>query len=101
LAPARLGEMLLELHQRQTCACGVAAFVASVDARSLPSLLATLAGQDTEADRHGMLHGELMQASGRFSRHDVVMGCLASDDAAECDAAAMPPCAADKAVGER
>ena len=36
-----------------------------------------------------MLHGELMQASGRFTRDDVVMRGLAADHAAERDAAAI------------
>ena len=58
--------MLLELHQGETGACRVAALVAPLDARPLPGLLAALAGEDAEADRHRMLHGELMQAGRRF-----------------------------------
>src|SRR5262249_21796892 len=93
--------MLLELHQREAGAPGMAALVASIDARPLPGLLATLAGQDAEADRYSMLHGELMQACRRFTCDNVVMGGFAPDHAAERDAAAMPPCPADKAIGER
>ena len=93
--------MLLELHQSEAGARRVAPLVASVDARPLPGLLSALAGQNAEADRDGVLHGELMQAGGGFASDDVVMRGLAADDAAERDAAPMPPCAADKAIGER
>ena len=58
--------MLLELHQREAGPRRVAAFVASVDAGPLPGLLAALASENAEADGHGMLHGELMQACGRL-----------------------------------
>src|SRR5512143_212161 len=101
LAPARGGKMLLKLHQGEAGSRRVAPLVAPIDARPLPGLLAALASEDAEADRHGVLHGELMKSGGRFARHDVVMGGLAADDAAERDAAAMAPCPADKAVGER
>ncbi len=60
--------MLLELHQGEAGARGVAALVAAVDARPLPGLLAVLAGDNAEADRHRMLHGELMQACRANSR---------------------------------
>ncbi len=93
--------MLLELHQGEAGSRRVAPLVAPIDARPFPGLLATLAGEDTEANRHGVLHGELMEPSGGFARHDVVMGGLAANDAAESDAAAMAPCPADEAVGER
>src|SRR5512142_2136617 len=75
-APARRGEMLLELHQIEAGAGGVAALVAPLDIGARPSLLAAVAGQNTVADWHGMLDGECMQAGRGFPRHDLVMGRL-------------------------
>src|SRR5262245_53856060 len=48
-----------------------------------------------------MLDGKRMQSCGGLPRHDLVMGGLATDDAAKRDAAAMAPCPADEAGGER
>ena len=84
--------MLLELHQGEAGSGRVASLVASIDACPLPGLLAALAGEDAEADGHGVLNGELMQAGDGLARNDVVMGGLAADDTAERDAAAMTPC---------
>src|SRR5262249_48779524 len=78
-----------------------ASLVAPVDARPLPGLLAALAGEDAEADRHGVLHGELMKSGGGFARYDVVVGGFTADNAAERDAAAMAPSPADEAIGKR
>src|SRR5512135_2712705 len=75
--------MLLELHQGEAGSGRVAALVAPIDTRTLPGLLTALAGENAEADGHGVLHGELMQAGGGLARHDVVMSGLAADDAAE------------------
>ena len=93
--------MALELQERQAGARGIPALVAAVDACPLPSLIPALAGQNAEADRYGMLNGEMMQARRAFPRNDVVMGGFAADDATERDDAAMTPGTADKAVGER
>src|SRR5262245_63376913 len=93
--------MLFEPHQSEAGLRRVAALVAPVDAGALPGLFAAFAGQDAETDRHGMLHGELMQGPGRFPRHDIVMGGLAADDATERHAAAMTAGLSNKAIGER
>ena len=52
--------MLLELHQIEAGACRVAALVAALDDCALPGLLAVLAGENAEADRHGVLHGKTL-----------------------------------------
>src|SRR5262245_2415563 len=93
--------MLLEPHQSEAGLRRVAALVAPVDAGALPGLFAAFAGQDAETDWHGMLHGELMQGSGRFPRHDIVMAGLAADDATERDAAAMAAGLSHEAIGKR
>src|SRR5262245_2745217 len=93
--------MLFEPHQSEAGLRRVAALVSPVDAGALPGLFAAFAGQDAETDWHGMLHGELMQGPGRFSRDDIVMGGLAADDATERHAAAMTAGLAHEAVGKR
>ena len=100
-APARRGEMLLELHQGEAGSRRVAAFVAARRRLPAPGLLAAVAGENAVAERHGVLDGERIQAGRGFPRDDVVVGGLAADDAAKRDTAAMAPCSADEAVGKR
>jgi len=92
--------MLLEPHEGEAGSRRVAALVASIDACPLPGLFAAIAGEDAEADGNGMLYGKLMQPCGRLPRDDVVMGSFATDNAAERDAAAMPPRSPDEAISK-
>src|SRR5262245_11064618 len=100
-APARRGEMLLELHQREAGTGRIAALVAPIDARPHPRLLAAIAGEDAIAEGYGVLDGECVERRGGFARHNVVMRRLAANDAAERDASAVPPRPADEAIGKR
>src|SRR5262245_16868129 len=93
--------MLFEPHQSEAGLRRVATLVAPIDSGALPGLLAAFAGQDAETDRHGMLHGQLMQGAGRFPRHDIVMGGLAADDATERHAAAMTAGLSNEAIRKR
>ena len=93
--------MMLEAHQCEAGARGVAALVPSVNASPFPSLFPAFTSENARPDGDAVLDSKLMQARRRIPGNDFIMGCLASDDAAKRDAAAMTPSAADETVGKR